>query len=101
MSSMNFLSDTLLFVGTRPTARYFLAPDSRAARCRPSSGAVCGSPKVGALCTVCRSTVRVMEEPGSSSAMAFTGTRWCFLAKPITPHGDVQEPKGPFLVHVD
>src|SRR5215207_873187 len=31
----------------------FLAPDWRAARCRPSSGAVCGSPNVGALCTLC------------------------------------------------
>ena len=26
---------------------------SRAARCRPSSGAACGSLNVGALCTVC------------------------------------------------
>src|SRR5215207_6150317 len=63
-------------------AKDCLAKDWQAARCRPSSGAVCGSPKVGALCTVCRSTLRVIE-PGSSSAMASTGTRWCFLAKPI------------------
>src|SRR5215216_2247332 len=63
----------------------FLAPDSRAARCRPSSGAVCRSPNVGALCTGCRSTVRVMEVSGSSAAMASTGARWCFLPVPINP----------------
>src|SRR5215218_1239459 len=69
-----------------PHRPLFLVKDSRAARCRPSSGAMCRSPNVGALCsTVCRSTVRVMEEPGSSSAMASTGTRWCFLPMPINP----------------
>src|SRR5829696_993596 len=68
-----------------PHRPLFLAKDWRAARCRPSSGAVCRSPKVGALCMVCRSTLRVMEEPGSSSAMASIGTRWCFLPKPINP----------------
>src|SRR5215218_4969012 len=68
-----------------PHPPLFLAPDSRAARCRSSSGAVCGSPQVGALCTVCRSTLRVMEEPGSSSAMASTGRRWCFLPMLINP----------------
>src|SRR5215212_3066147 len=57
---------------------------SRAARCRPSSGAVCGSPKVGALSRVSLATLSVTE-PGSPSAMASTGTRRCFLPKPITP----------------
>src|ERR671910_1786397 len=57
---------------------------SRAARCMSSSGAACGSPNVGALCTVCSSTVRVIE-PGPSSAMASTGTRWCFVLRPKNP----------------
>src|SRR5918992_222663 len=36
-----------------PHRPLFLAKDWRAPRCRPSSGALCGSPNIGALCTVC------------------------------------------------